>query len=231
MAITPEELAAFADGELPPARAAELADAVAADPVLAREVAAHRALKARLADYFAPIAAEPVPDRLGAMLRGTQAEVVDFAAAREQREQRRRLPRWSWAVGPALAASLALAVFLPRGGEGGSEYADTRLAAVLDDRLVAEQSPVAETRVLLSFRNGAGDYCRAFSGIEASGIACRDAQGWKLEMRGAGTDADQSDYRMAGAGDAEVMAKAQEMAAGPALDAGAEARAKAAGWR
>jgi len=228
MAITPEELAAFADGELPPARAAQVADAVAADPALAREVAAHRALKARLAGHFAPIAAEPVPDRLTTMLK--PSEVVDFTAACERIERRRGIPRWGWVVGPALAASLALAVFVPRDGENAG-YADAQLAAVLDDRLVAEQSPASETRVLLSFRNDAGDYCRAFSGIEASGIACRDAQGWKLEMRGAGTDADQSDYRMAGAGDAEVMAKAQEMAAGPALDAGAEARAKAAGWR
>lgn len=231
MTVPPEELAAFADGELPPARAAQVADAVAADAALARAVEAHRALKARLAGHFAPIAAQPVPDRLAAMLGGTQAEVVDFAAAREQREQRRRLPSWSWAVGPALAASLALAVFLPRGGESGADYADTQLAAVLDDRLVAEQSPVSETRVLLSFRNGAGEYCRAFSGIEASGIACRDAEGWKLEMRDAGGTAPGSDYRMAGAGDAEVLAQAQEMADGPALDAQAEATAKAAGWR
>jgi AraC-like DNA-binding protein len=49
MTISREELAAFADGELDTGREAEIAAAVAADPALAAQVEAHRALKARLA--------------------------------------------------------------------------------------------------------------------------------------------------------------------------------------
>lgn len=230
MTITREDIAAFADGQLSAAREAEVAAAIAADSELQRQVEAHRALKARLAGHFAPIADEAVPEALAAMLAPRPAEVVDLATARERREAKRRLPRWSWVVGPAIAASLALAVFLPRGGtpEG---YADAQLAAVLDSQLVAEQPGNADTRILLSFRDREGAFCRAFSATRGSGIACRDAEGWKLEAVGEGAQATDTDYRMAGAGNAEILARAQRMAAGPALDAEAEALARDASWR
>ena len=232
MTVTREELAAFADGELAGERAAQVAAAVAADPALADEVEAHRALRARLAEHYAPIAAGPVPDRLTAMLTQPQeAEVVDFAEAKERRAARRTIPRWGWIVGPALAASLALVLFLPGSGDDGAPYADPQLAAVLDSRLVAEQAPGADTRVLLSFRAQGGDVCRVFSGEGGGGIACRDQQGWRLEALGEGSAGGSTDYRMAGASDAALLARAQDMAQGPALDSAAEAEAKANGWR
>lgn len=230
MKIDPEELAAFADGELSGARAAEVAAEVEADPELARQVAAYARVKAMLAARYDPILDAPVPEHLTALL-APRSTVVDFASAREKREEKRRLPRWAWVAGPALAASLALALILPRGSGAPEGYAGERLATILDSRLVAEQSTAAETRVLLSFRDGEGQYCRAFSGSTASGIACRDATGWKLEAVGDGGAGSSTDYRMAGASDAELMAKAQEMAAGGALDAGQEAAAREQGWR
>lgn len=235
MTVSRDELAAFADGELPAGRAAEVAAAIEADPALAREVEAHRALRARLAGHFAPISQEPVPDRLANMLRpGAAAEpdgVVDFAAERERRQPRPPVPRWRWVVGPALAASLALVVLFPRGDGGSAPYAGDRLASVLDRTLVAEQAPGADTRILLSFRDGDGEFCRAFSGTGGSGIACRDERGWRIETQGEGSAGAQTEYRMAGADEASVLARAQEMASGPALDAGEEAAARAQGWR
>ncbi len=232
MTITSEDIAAFADGQLAPEREAEVAAAVATDPALAQQVEAHRSLKSMLSGHYAPIAEQPVPDRLAALLAApSEAEVVDFAAARERREERRHIPRWTWVAGPALAASLALAVILPRGGDDASPYADAQLASVLDDTLVASQSQQADTRVLLSFRDDADRYCRAFTGSAGGGIACRDVEGWKLEALGEGSEGSASDYRMAGAADAAILAKAQEMAAGPALDAEDEAAARTAGWR
>lgn len=232
MTVTREELAAFADGELTGERAARVVAAVAADPALAGEVEAHRALRARLGDHYAPVAAAPVPDRLAALLTPPRgAEVVDFAEAKERRETRRTIPRWGWIVGPALAASLALVLLLPGSGDDRAGYADPQLAAVLDSRLVAEQAPGADTRVLLSFRAQGGEFCRVFSGEGGGGIACRDGDGWRLEARGEGSAGASTDYRMAGASDADLLARAQEMAQGPALDAEAEAEAKANGWR
>lgn len=228
MTISPEELAAFADGELDAVRTAEVAAAVEADPALAAQVGAHRALKDRLGAHFAPIMDAPVPDRLTAALRPAPAEAVSFAAAREKRDRARGLQRWGWIAAPALAAALALAVFVPR---GNGDYAQGALAETLDGQLIAAQAADAPTRVLLSFRDGEGAYCRAFAGVAQSGIACRDAEGWRLRYRGEGVAVQDGDYRMAGTPAAAVLERAQAMAAGPALDASQERAARARGWR
>lgn len=229
MTITREELAAYADGELDTARTEEIAAAVESEPELAREVAAHRALKAQLTAHFAPIAEEQVPERLMALLTPRPAEVVDFTAARDKAEARRRLPRWSYFAAPALAASLALALFLPRGGDDDNGTVGPQLAQALDTQLVAEQASSAEPRILLSFRDRAGDYCRAFAEEARSGIACKQDGGWQLRMLDTGTGASVTEYRQASA--ARILAQAQEMADGPALDAQAEAAARQTGWR
>lgn len=232
MTITPDDIAAFADGQLSGEREKVVAAAVSADHELAQQVARHKALKARLASRYAPIIDQPVPDRLTAMVAEPhQADIVDFAAASEKQAARLRLPHWGWIAGPAMAASLALALFLPGQETESSAYADKQLAAILADRLVNGQSPAEETRVLLSFRDEQGRYCRAFSGGAGGGIACRDDEGWKLEAVGEGDEGASTEHRMAGAGDAEILALAQDLAAGPALDADAEKAARARGWR
>jgi hypothetical protein len=228
MTVTREELAAFADGELGEPRRSQVAAEVAQDEALAAEVERHRALKAQLGAHFAPMLDQPVPDRLTSLFGGGETKIADLNAARQKREAGFRIPRWGWIAGPALAASLALAVVLPGGGAPDG-YAGTELAAVLDERLVAEQAPGEEVRVLLSFRDEAGAYCRAFSGAERSGIACRNEQGWLLRFEGAGATGQESNYRMVGS--AEVLGRAQEMAAGPALDQAEEAAARARDWR
>lgn len=235
MTLSREELAAFADGELTGARAQAVEVAIAADPELMRDLERHRALRAQLRAHFDPIAEGPVPESLAAPLRGAAdppaGNVVSFAEARERTTEKRRLPRWSWVAGAALAASLALVVLVPRSGDDSGGYADPQLAAVLDQRLVAQQSPGDATRVLLSFRDRGGAYCRAFSSSEGGGVACRDGSGWKLEALGEGTQGAAGEYRMAGAGDTEILARAQAMAVGSALDSKQEAAARARGWR
>lgn len=228
MTPTREELAAFADGELGPVRGAVIESALAADPALGAEVEAHRELKARLSAHFAPILEEPLPDRLTASL-APAGEVVDFAAARSRLALRRTLPRWTWIAGPALAASLLLALLLPRSGSNG-DYASPQLAAALDNQLVATQPAEASTRILLSFRDKDGAYCRAFAGAGRSGIGCRDAQGWRLRALDRGSVPKSSEFRQAGSDASAVLAAAQEMAAGPALDAVEEERAMQSGW-
>ena len=236
--VTPEEIAAFADGELSAEREAAMRDAMAADPDLAKRVDRHRALAARLSQHYAPVLDEKVPDRLADLLTArSDPAVVDFSAARQQREAKRRKipsrrPHRGWIAGPALAASLAVAVILGDANTApGAGYAGPQLAAVLDDRLVAEQSPAAETRVLLSFEEEGGQFCRAFSGVSGGGIACRDEEGWRIERRSEGAEAASTDFRMAGADDGAILAEAQEMAAGPALDAAGEQAARERGWR
>jgi hypothetical protein len=225
MTVTREELAAFADGQLEPERQQEIAKAVAADPSLAAEVEAHRALKAKLGTHFAPILADPIPEKLTAMLTADRSNVIDFSERREGRS--RRWVRWSWVAGPALAASLALAIFLPR----DDSYAKGPLATALETQLVAEQSGKEPTRILLTFRDGEGSYCRAFAGSEESGIACRDAKGWRLRTQGEPASAQQGDYRMAAAPASSVLEAAQSLAVGAGLTAVEEKAVRQRHWR
>jgi anti-sigma-K factor RskA len=229
MSITEQELAAYADGELSGDDAARVEQAVAADPSLAAKVDRHRALRATLSAHFAPVADQPLPDRLTALLQQDD-KVVQLAPLRDARRTGARLPRWSWIAAPALAASLALALFLPR-GDGTTAYADPQLAATLDGQLVAQQASNAETRILLSFARDDGDYCRAYVSPDQSGIACRDAQGWALVERFGGVPVSGGEYQQAGSPLADLMAKAQDMAANGALDAQQEQAARAQGWR
>lgn len=228
MTITPEMLAAYADGELSGAEEARVAQAVAAQPALAEQVEKHLKLKAMLGEHFAPVLEQEVPARLSSAL-GPAPQIVDFAAAKAEREVSRKLPRWSWVAGPALAATVALAVFLPSSGtpEG---YADAQLASLLENRLVAEQDPNAPTRVLVSFENKDGNYCRAFASPDMDGIACRETSGWAIVEQGKGSVSASGTFRQAGS-QRDLLAKVQDMANGPALDAEGEAEAKAAGWR
>lgn len=237
MSVTDEQIAAYSDGELEGAELAQIEAAIAADPALARKVEAHRALKAKLAAHFAPILDAPVPDHLSAMLQPKEppAEVVSFAAERQKRGLAPMVRRWGVYIGPALAAAVvAAAVFLP--GMGGSDpvsvdgMAGPRLAGVLDNQLVADQSPDAQTRILLSFEQEPGRLCRVYRGEVAGGIACRNEHGWQIEREMLLGEGQSTEFRQAGS-DAELLAAAQSMASGGALSAEQEAEAKAKGWR
>lgn len=232
MTITREELAAFADGELDAARRGEIEAAVRADPALAAEVGRHRRLKATLAGHFSPILEAPVPERLTAIIASPrQAELVDFAAAKVRRESKPTLRRWTpWLAGPALAASLALALLWQPPGDARADRATGDLAAALDTQLSGERPSAAGPEILLSFRDDTGAYCRAYRGPSEAGLACREDGSWRIRRR-MSSDADATtEYRQAGSAAAAIFAAAQEMAAGPALSPADERAARSRGW-
>lgn len=237
MSVTDEQIAAYADGELAGTELAAIEAAIASDPALAAQVEAHRKLKATLGAHFAPVLDQNVPDHLAALLQAkseeaqASAEVVSFAGERSKRGLAPMVRRWGAIAGPALAASLVLVMWQPwQGADLPEGYADTQLAAALDDQLVATQGAGADTRILVSFANAGGELCRAYRSGESGGIACRDTTGWDIEREFALGGAQTTDFRQAGS-EADVMAAAQAMAAGEALDAEAEAEARARGWR
>lgn len=237
MNITDETLTAYADGELDEAEKERVAAAVAADPELAAKIEAHHALKSRLAAHYAPLAEQPAPPHLAALLSGAQhrdeqnsGEVISFAAARQKRGLVPVLRRWGPIAGPALAASLVLAVIQPWNGGNPDGYADPALAAALDTQLAANQPAGAETRILLSFEREGGGLCRAWRGETEGGIACRDDTGWKVEQQFALGGAQSSEFRQAGS-ETDLLAAAQDMAAGGALDAAQEQAARDRNWQ
>lgn len=218
---------AWLDGELTPEDAARVERAVAEDAELRALVDRHRAIQARFAAAFDPIAHEPVKLR--------SAEVVSLAAARSARREKEKAiaPARRWWIPGAIAASLVAGLVIGQMERpaGVRDRADAlalapTLAHALDQKLAGEPGPV---RVALSFRAQDGAYCRSFTGTQLAGVACRAGSGWRLRYA-APTAPAEGDYRMAGNDPAEASAIAA-MIAGEPLDAAAERKARAEGWR
>lgn len=232
MTIDPEMLMAYADGELDELAAKRVERAIAEDPELARQVEAHRALRARIAGHFAPVAEAPLPDRLKAML---QANVASIDVARETRARSRWIASSrNWA---ALAAALVIGLVVgqtldlnpaPVGSSGGTLVAQAGLERALDTQLASAQSADAATRIGLTFHDREGVVCRTFEAQALAGIACRADDAWQVRQLMSG-DVKATDYRQAGS--AETLAAAEAMMADGPMDAEAERAARDGGWR
>lgn len=248
MTISDEDVIAYVDGEMDEAGRTAMTFAALGDPDLADRIAAHRALRDRLATHFAPITAEPVPDAWIAQVRAATsspdlpqpAPVIDLSAARAARQARPR-PRALW-FGPALAASLAIGLFAgshwlapspgPIAARDGALIATGALASALDTQLAsAPPSDINQPRVLASFRRDDGKLCRVFTGTQASGVACRNGPDWTLAHVLPGSPAATTAYRQAGSPDATLMAIAQDMTSQAPLDATQERAARDGGWK
>jgi hypothetical protein len=235
MSVDNDKLMAFADGELPPAERAEIEQALARDPALRERVAAHRRLRAHLAQAYDGALEEPVPQHLRDILEppataAPNAEIVQLAE--------RRAAAWSMREWGAMAASLAAGLVLAFGVIGANPpmiaatsdglAARGPLAVALERRLAAEEG--GAVRIGVSFRAQDGAYCRTFdlTRNNVSGLACRGDEGWRVDMTAA--HAAGGEVRMAGAAP-EILAAVEARIAGEPLDAAAEARARDAGWR
>lgn len=238
MTIDRELLAAYIDGELDAVTAARITRDLAASPELAAEVAAQRRLRERLAAHYAPVLDEPIPTALTDAIEQSR-QVVDLSEVRARKAERRWISAPSVRyIGPALAACLVLFLIIPRGGGNdlvrtldGQNFAAGTLDAALTGQLAANQDLEKDLRILLSFPAQDGTLCRGFSGAKLSGIACREPRGWRLRMERSGSPGTSTDYRQAGTADADILAAAQEMAKDSPLDAEAERKAIASGWR
>lgn len=225
MTIDEVTLMAYADGELDPLTAKRVERAIAADPALGEVVAAHRSLRARMSEAFAPIAQMPVPDRLAATIASAPVPLPARAAPARKR----------WMEVAAIAATLLIGVLAgqqwrsgPVAVTHGKMIASGGLARSLDTQLAANPG---DTRILASFRSGGGQYCRVFAAAAVDGIACHEEGDWVLRQTRAASPVPGTDYRQAGSADASLLAEAQNMMAGDPLDAAAERKAREKGWR
>lgn len=231
--IEPDKLAAFADGQLPEAQAREVEAAIEREPALGAQLEAYRKLRAKLQAHFAPVLEEPVPDHLVSLLQADGAsggaKVIDLAEASRKRADV-RANRWRFVIPTALAASLVLAL-VGLGLQSRSGYLDGDVARALDRQPSGSQPQNAPVRVLLSFRDQQGAFCRGYMAGHQSGIACHDARGWKLTMGFGGSARQDGEFRQVGSADAQLMETAQAMAPAGALDAEGELAAIRQGWR
>lgn len=242
MTVTDEELMAYVDGELDPARHEALREAVAASPDLSRRVAGQQALRERLGRRFDPVLDEPVPSRLVNLAARARADRLDMAV-------RRRWSRDAWRNGFALAAGIALGValgpaLLQLAGEppdivanGADLAADGVLADALSRQLASEQTGSDPVRLGISFRSTSGEYCRTFisrRGEDAlTGMACRQDSAWRIDALQSVPVApgNPNEYRQAAAQwPPLVLRAAEDTMAGDPLDAAGEAAARDSGW-
>ena len=227
---------AWLDGELSGDEAAAMEARVAADPELLRLAEQHRAMQARIRGVFDTVAEAPVPERLRSALLPPQAEVIDFGAAARARSSRRwgSLPQWT-----AMAATLAVGILVgtaiqphtngPVEVQGGRMYAAAALDATLNTQLAS--APGGDTRIGLTFRDQSGAICRSFTQTQASGLACRDGDRWRLRGLFAAPEGQSGSYRMAAGMDSNLAALVGSTMSGDPFDAAQERAAKQRGWR
>jgi hypothetical protein len=257
MTFEDEVVIAYVDGELDAAVARRLERAAAADPALARRIAAHQAVKVGLAEAFAPALQEAAPDRLVSLITraappSRPAEVVDLSKVRKARaaaggrwstavsQLKDQPPRtWGGLAAVLLLGAFAVSAFWPRTPpllveRGGALDAGPGLAAALDAQLADPNASGLTVRAGLSFRDHAGDYCRTFQARQdggVAGLACKTGGQWRLRMTLAHPEAPASQYRMAGSDTPpELMTLVSGLIEGAPLDRAGEEAAVRTRW-
>lgn len=232
-----EKFFAWLDGELSGEVATTMEAKVASDARLAKLAEQHRALASRLRAAFATVPEAPIPERLSATVRAPGAEVIDFARRKHARENRwpESLPRWS-AIAATLALGLLMGLLVREPGsapvemQGGALYAAASLDQALDTQLTSAPGS-GDLRVGLTFRDRGGAICRSFTGSQASGLACRDGDRWRLRGLFAPPEGQETEYRMAVGMDTNLAALIDSTIAGEPFSATQERTAKQSGWQ
>ena len=251
MTFSDDILMAYADGELDLRTRAQVEDAMAADPQIARRVAAHQALRKTLRSGFDKVLDEPIPDHLLAAARATsrvRSETRVVVPLRPRRPRSAVLPNWAWPRWGAIAASFVLGALVwhfgtdwyssgPLTERDGQLLAAGALDKALSNQLASAQPAQAPVQIGVTFRSKGGNYCRTFQVREhtnLAGLACREQDKWRLDAL-AQSDASagaHSEFRPAGSGLPPSIAQAVDQAIdGDPLDAKSEARARTDQWR
>ena len=232
---------AYVDGECDAVTVKRIEKAMATDAALAEQVNKARALREKLAAFYAPVAEEAVPDRLTAMLTSAVATNVDTSFTERKAEQevekrqRRGMGVAQWG---AMAATLALGVVVGQFGlvgDSGSPFAQDGSALIasgplehaLEKQLASAQPGDSDFRIGLTFRAKSGDICRSFTGEAVSGIGCRKGKQWKMVSTLPGGN--ESDYRQASS--SAINAIAADMMADAPVDAETERKLRESGWK
>jgi hypothetical protein len=235
--VNDETFFAWLDGELDADEAARVEMEVAADPRLSAMAAEHRAMQTKLKGAFDTVIHTPMPERIAAAARTPpQAQVIDFAEAKERRGRAwPSVAQWS-----AMAATLAIGVLIgaltpharqvsPVQVQGGKIYAAAALNEALSKQLAS--APSGDVRIGVTFRDQSGAVCRSFTDPSASGLACREGNGWRVRGLFAAPEGQGSNYRMAAGMDPNLAALVDSTMTGEPFDAAQEKAARDKDWR
>jgi hypothetical protein len=190
---------ALADAELSPAEVPGLVQELARNPSLVRALQSYLAVgRRRIAAPYAAKVQEPVPQWLVDTVMhapiGAPEErsfnVVSFGRALLERlKGKYRMPGWSLAAGPAVAAILAAVSVLqlvPQPSEG-EKLLVAQLQQAIDKTRSGQEAPLLAFRPVVTFIDKDQAYCRQYevrgSAERSFGVACRNASGsWDIAM-------------------------------------------------
>ena len=213
-------LSQYLDGELDAFSVRKLEQRLAAEPELQATLDRLGELDGRVKQAFA--GTDEVPEQVATMLRPA-SNVVAFP-------ERKARPSWQYAVAASLiaAAGLILAPQWQQQGPTGPTLASIMESSPSMASGWETLSDGRQVRPVLSFSATDGNWCREFlvneNGEGQRGVACREAGEWQTKVLAAaelpGTT---SEFRPAGAGDADIVADyLAENAKGIALSAAEE---------
>lgn len=193
--ISAETLAAYADGELSDAGAAEVEAAINADPVLRARLEDLKSQRDFLSAHYDTVLDEPVPEHFHRLLSQSPSDTPQnrrqkFDLASRLGEIADAVFATRWAGGLTAAACLVLGFFIGGqvfstpassgyGDHGGALYAQGELERVLS--VAASGEAVSATVPVMSFTSTQDTLCRAFVSSSASGVACRTGGRWRME--------------------------------------------------
>lgn len=249
LVITDELLMAFADGELENGLARQVEIAIAGNPALASRLEVFRLTGRALGPHFdAVLEAQPPAAMLQAirsapMTRLAQAPgKVSFGDSLRNVLQGFGFGPSPWPTLATLAAGIVIGVVaMQTGGPGGTALvaeqngkliAAGQLAQTLESKTMRE-SLDGGIRVMATFKDETGRWCRLYQGSEHSGLACRQqTPQWQILAAGEGVAGSADTYGTAAGGGAKAVDDLIETMMGPegALDAEADASLVKGGW-
>ena len=197
-------LSQYLDGELDAFSTRSLEQRLDAEPELKAALNRLGELDDRVKQAFAGTA--EAPEHVRALLRPA-SNVVAFP-------QRTARPSWQYALAASLIAAAGL-VLAPQWQQ--STTTGPTLASVMESTPSMASgwemlSDGSQVRPVLSFSASNGNWCREFlvskEGEGQRGVACREAGEWQTKvLASAELPGTASEFRPAGAGDADIVAK------------------------
>ncbi|MDJ0911492.1 MAG: hypothetical protein QNI99_20070 [Woeseiaceae bacterium] len=241
-----DELMAYADGVLSPEDAEKVAVAVEADPALQAELSAYVDSRAALVGAFDDVLNEPVPAHLEALVMGSALE--DSAPKDNVTALPIRAARNPWPLALAASAVFALGVVLGTGLPANDRDSVFATGLVAGNHPLAEALETTESgelatvgdgvfKVIHSFGTDDGTLCREYqvgnTDRGATGVACRAADGWQVEVQVASVAPDQpSAYSPASGIDVAAIDEVlYRLGALPGFDRATESCLIESGWQ
>lgn len=232
--IKEAELMAYLDGDLPAKRREEVEKAIARDERLRQVVADEWKVRHAVGECYDPVLDEDVPERLMRLFATRTGPAVEAPAKFWS-----GLQKWRWDFAVPLAASLVLGIFIGNifgngdgpGEVGSVQQVDDPVMLALDTQLSSTQTADRPVQIGISFSNHDGQLCRTYETSDATGVACRAGDEWRLRLYAPREAGRSGQFAQANSASALVMGMVQEMVAGDPLNAREEQEARDAGWK